>query len=75
MLWCSFFKNLELLGKNETREDVLFRSRGSRVLTVTPQPRQTTIITPSHKIKMAKKETNSNFIAVLMKCAICEKTQ
>lgn len=72
MQWCFIsFKNL---GQNKTREDVLFR-RGSCALTITPQPRQTTIITLSHKIKTAKKETNSNFIAVLMKCAICEKTQ
>lgn len=45
------------------------------VLTVTPQPHQTTIITLSDKIKTQKKETNSNFITVLMKCAICEKAQ
>lgn len=55
--------------------DWLCRRRDRRVLTVTPQPHQTTIITLYHKMKKKQKQTNSNFIAVLMKCAICEKTQ
>ena len=67
--------SLWLVGQHKTRADALCRRRERCVLTVAPQTHQTTVIILSHKIKTQKNETNSNFAAVLMKCAICEKTQ
>lgn len=69
----SFGKQAETTGQNLT--EVLCSRAVRFVLTVTPKPYQTVIINLSLQIKTQKEETNSNFIAVLMKYALCVKTQ